>query len=123
MSILVRLMLTRTSNYIALLLALLLLFYTGYRAATLSFTIDESQSYHQFVPLSFMEIVSYNTEFSANNHILNTLCMKLSSWLFGPSELALRLHNVIAHGIYLLCSFLILQRYTKGVALVCGFIL
>ena len=40
----------------------------------------------------------------ANNHLLNAALMQLCSTLFGNSELSLRLPNVRAHAVYLVCS-------------------
>ena len=68
-------------NIAIITVSILLLIYTGYRAATLSFTIDESISFNVFVPLKFMDIVSYKIA-SSNHHMINTLCMKFMSMIF-----------------------------------------
>ncbi len=103
-------------------ISLLLLAYSGYRSYHLSFTIDESQTCNDFVPLSFMQIVSYNQELSANNHILNTLLVKLFSSLFGFSEFVLRAPNFIACIIYLLFSYLISKQVNNLLGVICCFI-
>ncbi len=63
--------------------------YVILRAYLLSFTHDESLSY---------TIVEGKITWgkTANNHLLNTLLMSLSSSLFGMSELGLRLPNVLS---------------------------
>jgi hypothetical protein len=59
---------------------------------------------------SFMNIISYKNPL-LNNHILNTLLMKLSSAMLGVSELSLRLPNILAHLLYLVFTFRIFNRY------------
>lgn len=75
-----------------------LFIYVAIRAYTLSFTHDESLSY---------EIINGNEQLAntANNHVLNTTLMALSSALFGNSEFALRLPNVLAFALYLISCF------------------
>lgn len=86
-----------------LLLSLILYSYTLLRAYNLSFTHDESLTY---------TIVEFNSGWinTANHHPLNTWLMKLSSLLFGNSELALRLPNLVAHLLFLLFSYLIFKK-------------
>ena len=105
------------------LLSLLLLFYTVYRATTLSFTHDESLTYNHHISKSIKEIVSYEPPVLANNHILNTLLMKLCGNIFGGSELALRMPNLIAHLVYLIISILWLQMFHNSIVKLCGFVL
>jgi len=59
-----------------------------------------------------MDIISYANP-GTNNHILNTLLMKLFQALFGTSELILRLPNILAHILYLIFSFKIFNRYSE----------
>ncbi|HYX09621.1 MAG TPA: glycosyltransferase family 39 protein [Bacteroidales bacterium] len=47
---------------------------------------------------------------SANNHIFNTLLMKLFSSVLGNHELPLRIHSNIAHLLYLIFSFLLVME-------------
>jgi uncharacterized membrane protein len=47
---------------------------------------------------------------SANNHLLNTWLMKCSVNLFGESEFALRLPNVLAAGVYFFASGALLEK-------------
>jgi len=111
-------------KYCCIIIAAGLLIYTGYRSYNLSFTHDESLSYNYIVHNSFMGIVSNNISYiSANNHILNTLSMKLFEFLFGNSELALRLQSLIAHVLYLLFTFLLLKDIKNSAIVLCGYIL
>lgn len=91
--------------------------YIVFRATTFSFTHDESLSY------SITQGVSYQRT-TANNHVLNTFLMDWSSRIFGKSELALRLPNVLAFGIYLFATFLLLRKKNSwllflGASLLC----
>ena len=91
------------SNFDLLVLftILLLLAYTIMRANILSFTHDES--------LSYLAIHSHDgLLMTANNHILNTIFMKISEYLFGETEWALRLPNVIAHVLFMIMGWRIL---------------
>jgi uncharacterized membrane protein len=87
-----------------------------YRAATFPFTYDESRSF---------AIFNWDPRHAttANNHLLNTLLMKWCSTLFGNSELSLRLPNILAHVIYLVCALLLLKRFQHAVLQMAGFVL
>jgi hypothetical protein len=63
--------------------------YLAVRAATLSFTYDEVDSYR----IVMGDQVRSNT---ANHHWLNTFLMRVSVYLFGISELSLRLFNLLS---------------------------
>jgi len=79
------------------------------KALFTSFTHDESFTFNHFVHSSISDIFTYKYV-SANNHLLNTLLMKLFGHCFGESEIILRLPNIIAHAGYILFSLLILRR-------------
>lgn len=74
-----------------------------HRAAAASFTHDEAYSYDHYMGLSYTDIVLHKEVFT-NNHLLNTFGMKLSQQLFGSSELALRLPNLLALILFLFYS-------------------
>lgn len=88
---------------------LALLVYVILKAKLTSFTHDESFTYLDYVHQSFMDIISYKTPYT-NNHILNTVLMKYAEELWGSSELALRLPNILACLIYLIYGFRLLRR-------------
>jgi 4-amino-4-deoxy-L-arabinose transferase-like glycosyltransferase len=89
------------SSRLTLLAAVLLLgflFATNvYRAATQSIVHDEALTYQFYLsrPSSFLF-----TFYDANHHFLSTLLMKLSTSLFGYSELSMRLTSLAAGGLY-----------------------
>jgi len=87
-----------------------------YRAATYSFTHDESLTF-----AIFTWEPAWGT--TTNHHLLNTWAVECWSILFGNSELALRLHTLVAHGIYLAAGLAILKRLRHPVLQFSGFVL
>lgn len=86
-----------------------------YRAATLSFGIDESLSFEIFSWVPYWGR-------TANNHLLNTALMRWCSAMFGNSELSLRLPNLAAHGLYLVCVLALVKRVRNPALQVFGFV-
>lgn len=114
----------KTVNIFVIISGILLLSYTTFRSASLSFTHDESYTYIKYINFSVWEIITYKINpVIANNHILNTLCMKWQSFIFGNSEFSLRLHSWIAHVFYIIFSYLILKETKSKTIIICGFIL
>lgn len=109
------------NHIIVTIVGIILLLYVIYKAATTSFTHDESYSFLKYVHQPFMDIISYKTAYT-NNHILNSVLMKYSEVFFGNSEFALRLPNVLAFVLYLFFVFSFLNKNCKSL-LVPGFIL
>lgn len=101
---------TNTVAIICLIIATFLLSIAAYKAHTASFTHDESYTYNHYVNSSLKTTVLFLDNPTANNHILNTLLMAVFSRIFGNSELALRLPNLIAYLFFLLFTFKILDR-------------
>jgi len=109
--------------YKALLLAisLILLLFMVRRAAEAAFTFDEAATYLNYISASPMAVFNFN---SANNHIVNTILTKLTWTVGGSSEFVLRLPNLLSFAVYLLFSFLILDRFVKNkIIAVCGYLL
>ncbi|MHC1703843.1 MAG: ArnT family glycosyltransferase [Tenuifilaceae bacterium] len=109
-------------NIAIITISLMLLFYTGYRATVLSFTFDESLSFNYYVPLKFMEIISYSLP-SSGNHMLNTLSMKFISNFIGSSEFLLRLPSLLSHVCYIIFTYLICKKISTPVIALAGFII
>ena len=86
------------------------------KAATSSFTHDESYTYLRYVHQSFMDIISYKSMYT-NNHILNTIFMKYSERIFRSSEFALRLPNILALLLYILYTYRILKKFNQKLIL------
>ncbi len=90
--------------------------YVVVRASNVAFTNDEAISYG---------IIHGTQTFvdTANNQWLNTLLMRVSQYVFGQSELALRLPNVAAFGLYGAASLVLLSQARHFEARVVGFAL
>lgn len=90
-------------NILIILVYLTLFIYVCLRAYYLSFTHDES--------LSFLILYDPHSmaQTTANNHVLNTILMGICSLLYGKSELALRLPNVLSFGLYLTACYYLLK--------------
>lgn len=93
---------------IVILIGTVLFSYCFTKANVSSFTHDESFTYLNYPHDSFMDIISFS-KFYTNNHILNSLFMKYSEQLFGNSELALRLPNLILLLVYMCYAFLLFR--------------
>lgn len=102
-------------SYIIFVTALGLFFmcYLFQRASLLSMTHDESGTTDMAV-VPALEIMFSPLQFqTANNHILNSLLMKLCVWLFGYKEWAVRLPNVLSFLLYFSSSVWLMNRLTK----------
>lgn len=110
------------ANAVLVLLALLALTYIIVRAATLSFTVDESGTWRLFIHKSNFFPTHFDAN-SANNHLLNTWLMFIAHHFFGSSELAIRLPNVLAGALYLFCVIMLVQPVKAGVWRVAAFLL
>lgn len=104
------------------LLSLVLFIYSGMRAYYVSFTHDESATFIYGVIPGLKNLIIFNFV-DANNHLLNTFLMILSHKLFGHSEIALRLPNLIAYIFYLLFSALLALKCSKPAAIVSSFLI
>jgi uncharacterized membrane protein len=99
-----------------LILSSLALLAASIDRATWPFGYDESQSFASFNGRPGVLA-------TANHHLLNTVLMRLCSVLFGNSELALRLPNVLAHGLYLFSALSLVGRVRNPFLQVLGFVL
>lgn len=106
---------------IAVTTAIFVFGYTCFRAGLLSVTHDESLTYFLYVRSSLKDILSYTGEITSNNHLLNTLLMKLFVTFFGNSEFVLRIPALIGHLLYLAGTFLILRLFLNRTKLGIGF--
>lgn len=109
---------TRVVSAVLIVCGVLLFAGTIYRAANYPFTHDESTSYADYVLIDapFLEV-------SANNHPLNSLFMRAGYHWFGPRPLGLRFASILAHALYLVSTWLCLQRFRSNVLRVAGFAL
>ncbi|HOB52586.1 MAG TPA: hypothetical protein PK176_09550 [Acidobacteriota bacterium] len=96
--------------------AVALLATSAYRAATFPFTHDESLSFAIFN-------WDPGQGATANNHLLNTLLMQGCAQVFGHSEFALRLPNLLAHVLYLVGTLALLRRCRSMNLRLAGFVI
>ena len=96
---------------------LLLFGYILARAIILPITHDESGTCLVFSTQSVSDIVSYAQPIP-NNHILNTLLVKLFSQLFGWHPLIVRLPNVLAFILYFFSGLAILRLLNRNLLFV-----
>ncbi len=106
---------------IALAFGLGLLGFAVERARRNGITYDEATTYLVYVTRPFRFMFTYVGS-SANNHVLNSLAMKLTSAVFGPSELVLRLPNLAGFAAFLLFSWLLLRRFAPPLLALGGFL-
>lgn len=109
------------STLFALVLGAVAIGLAAHRADSASFTHDECYSYLHYPHLSFGEILRHSQAYT-NNHLLNTLGMKYAELLFGPSELSLRLPNLLALAVYLFYGWQLLRTLSPMLA-IGGFVL
>jgi hypothetical protein len=99
--------LTKSGFRVAALILFAALFATNlYRAATQSIVHDEALTWQLYLEGPASAIFQ---SYSANHHFLATILFKISTTLFGDSELALRLPTVLAGGwffwtVFRLCA-------------------
>jgi hypothetical protein len=96
--------------------------YTILRAYFLSFTWDESFSYLEFVKANFITFKEHRVS-DANNHLLNTWLMEITSRVFGVSEFTLRLPNVFAHLLFLIYSGKLVRNLSSKVLILGAFLI
>jgi hypothetical protein len=89
----------RLSARLTLLLLVAVFAANIYRAATQGITIDEAFTYQHFVAPPFYQVM---TSYDTNHHVVNSLLAKLTTGLFGVSELTLRMPSLLGGLIYLL---------------------
>jgi uncharacterized membrane protein len=79
-----------------------------YRAMTQSVTPGEAWNYDRFIGPTWKEALA---RFDVNNHVLNTLLVRLSTSQFHLTELSLRLPSLLAGVFYLWVVFRLARRY------------
>jgi len=103
------LMIRKFQDKIIFILSAILFVAVCYKSAVTSFTHDESITYLHYVKMDYASIVAYNEPYT-NNHILNTILMKIAATLFGAQEWALRIPNLIALLVYLFFAYKLVKK-------------
>jgi hypothetical protein len=107
-------------DYFLLIPVFIALFYTFYRAATLSLTHDEALIYFMALQNSAGQIIGY---IIPQDHMLNTLLIHYSISIFPDSEFFIRLPNLLGHLLFIIYSRLLLRRLGNDHILIAGFII
>jgi len=84
-----------------------------FRAWTQAITIDEASTYVFFV----QDISPLHWLGSTNNHVLNSALMRLSTLLFGVSEISVRLPAMLGAGLYISACYRFCRRLEGGILL------
>ena len=79
-----------------------------YRAMTQSVTPGEAWNYDRFIGPTWKEALAH---FDVNNHVLNTLLVRISTSQFHLTELSLRLPSLLAGAFYLWVVFRMARRW------------
>jgi hypothetical protein len=101
---------------IILFTSILVFSYVFVKSNVTSFTHDESFTYLNYPHDSFIQIISFSNWYM-NNHVLNSLLIKYSEMLFGNSEIALRLPNILALIIYMFFCYKLVRLYNPILAI------
>ncbi|MDD4308451.1 MAG: hypothetical protein PHU53_06560 [Thermoplasmata archaeon] len=108
---------------IAILIGAAFFAYTCLRAYNLSISFDEAWTYLYHSCGSLKHIFSFAGPVGSNNHLLNTLAIKVLAHFFGNSEFVIRIPALTGHAIYLVSIFHILKLFLRRGRFVVGFLL
>ena len=103
----------RFGEYSLIFLALIVLIWAIVRACHQSITMDEAMTYRAFVSKTLPEQWTPHS----NNHILNSLLMRLSILLFGLSQLTVRLPALLGTAIYITSCYYLCRSITEHLAI------
>ena len=103
-------------------LALVLWCYAAVRAHTVSFSYDEAYTFMQHVRKGMFYQQDYD-QMGGNHHLLNVWGMWASMKLFGTSELALRVPNLLAYVLYLYATARIALKAQWAITAIACFVL
>jgi uncharacterized membrane protein len=84
-----------------------------YRALTQSVTPGEAWNYNRYIAPPWAEAFSH---FDINNHVLNTLLVRISTARLHVTELVLRLPSLLAGVLYLCVVYRMARRWFGGLA-------
>ena len=107
-------------NYIAYLIIFSAFMYCALRAYLLSITHDESITYLIHASGSYHEIFTFALSITSNNHLINTVLIKILINIFGLSEFAMRIPALIGSALYLFGILKLLQLFLKRQFLLIG---
>lgn len=118
-------MLSFCKKYCHLILGGAILIYLVLRVFIVPISDDEYLTYREHVPCDVFTIITSGKPhvlWAPNNHILNTLLIKLSLWIFGDHDWAFRIHILLAFTVCYYFIFKILSNYIKSPARVFAYL-
>jgi hypothetical protein len=102
---------------------ILLLSYSTIRAVKIPMTIDEATTFLVYVQIPLKDVL-LNNPVNTNNHFLNTLLIRLSTWILGDSDFTVRLPALLGHLLYILFSFKLIRAISnQTIVIICGIVL
>lgn len=103
---------------VSLSVAALLLAYLFARAWLIPITHDEAATAALMRQCTVARLITFDyPSVSANNHVLNSIFIKIWTGIWGYSSLTLRFGNLLAGAFYLWCGYLLLSRFFQKNAL------
>ena len=96
--------------------------YCVLRAYFVGIVHDEAYTFEYFIKGEFKEIISQQHT-TLNNHMLNSVLVKISYMLFGAHVFFLRLPTLLLFGVYLVYTFKLLKRTLSPLLLLPSFII
>jgi hypothetical protein len=103
----------KTERTLFITLAILFGLYVLIRAWWLPITHDEGATCFNHVPRRLLDTLFFQKEANPNNHILNTLGIKILEGIFGWHPLVIRLPALIGGSCYLAASFYFAKRLSE----------
>lgn len=86
-------------------------------------TIDEATTFLVYVQIPLKDVF-LNNPVNTNNHFLNTLLIRLSTWILGDSDFSVRLPSILGHLLYILFSFKLIRAISnQTIVIICGIVL
>lgn len=86
-------------------------------------TIDEATTFLVYVQIPIKDVF-LNNPVNTNNHFLNTLLIRLSTWILGDSDFAVRLPALFGHFLYIFFSFKLLRAISsQTIIIISGIVL
>lgn len=102
---------------------ILLLSYSTLRAVKIPMTIDEATTFLVYVQIPIKDVF-LNIPVNTNNHFLNTLLIRLSTWILGDSDFSVRLPSLFGHLLYIIFSFKLIRAISnRTIVILCGIVL
>lgn len=108
----IRLM-NRFTDVVMATMAVCFLAYLSVRAWAIPVTVDECSTVMTHVPRSVVDLFFLQTDANPNNHILNTLMIKVFSGLFGFHPFVVRIPALLGAVLYAIAGFLLSRKIGK----------